>query len=489
MIDLLRTGQPGNVMRTAYDTAWVARLGSIDLEMSNQSLSWINEHQLPDGSWGAAEPMYYHDRVISTLAAMTALCQRGRRNSDRKQIDMGLAALERIAGGATRGLMADPNGATAGFEMIVPTLVAEAERLGILKRQGDSILGRLSKLRAAKLTRMNGRIINRSLAMVFSAEMAGPDYCNLLNLDQLQEENGSVAFNPSTTAYYALHVRPGDPAALNYLHRVVDEDGGAPIASPFDVYERAWVLWNVALAGGAGSELSSHCRPHLEILKKAWLPGRGVGFGSGYAIQDGDDTSLVSAVMCTFGEAVDLDALYNYQEADHFRCFDLEVNPSVSTNVHFLDVFRRLAFPREHPSVQQLLSYLRASRVDNHFWFDKWHASPYYTASHVVIASAAYDPDLAFDVVDWIVKTQNADGSWGYFSATAEETAYALQALCVWAKDGGKTYKTQIQRGATWLEDHSQPPFPALWIAKSLYYSEWVVRAEILSALILTEQI
>lgn len=490
LIKLLDEGRPGNVMRTAYDTAWVARLGSIDLPMSNQALYWISNHQLEDGSWGAPEPMYYHDRVISTLAAMTALCRRGLRTSDREQIAKGLEALERMAGGATRGLIGDPNGATAGFEMIVPTLVAEAESLGIIKRQGDRILGRLSKLREAKLARLNGRTINRQITMAFSAEMAGPDYCNLLDLDNLQEENGSVAYNPSTTAYYALHIRPGDPAALAYLHRVVGEDGGGPIAAPFDVYERAWVLWNVALTGCCEEEeMLLHCKPHLDRLEAAWNAGLGVGFGTGYSIHDGDDTSLVSAVLCTFNRPVDLEAIYSYQEADHFRCFNLEVNPSISTNVHFLDVFRRLKFPQNHPSIQRILGYLRASRVGDRYWHDKWHVSPYYTSAHLVIACSGYDSELVSETVDWILQSQNEDGSWGYFAPTAEETAYALQALCFWHMQSGSVQKSVIRRGAAWLEAHSEPPYPALWIAKTLYYSEWVVRSEILSALILAEQV
>ena len=65
-------------MGTAYDTAWVARLGDLDRSLSLWSLNWVCQHQLADGSWGAPEPVYYHDRVISTLAAMTALCRQGR---------------------------------------------------------------------------------------------------------------------------------------------------------------------------------------------------------------------------------------------------------------------------------------------------------------------------------------------------------------------------------------------------------------------------
>jgi halimadienyl-diphosphate synthase len=116
---------------------------------------------------------YYHDRVISTLAAMNALNGRGRRSGDHKQIEKGLQALERFANGETTGMITDPDRATVGFEMIVPTLVAEAERLGIIQRQGDRILGRLQKLRAAKMARLNGFKISRHLTIAYSTEWPG----------------------------------------------------------------------------------------------------------------------------------------------------------------------------------------------------------------------------------------------------------------------------------------------------------------------------
>ena len=103
----------------------------------------------------------------------------------------------------------------------------------------------------------------------------------------------------------------------------------------------------------------------------------------------------------------------------------------------------------------------------------------------MVIASMDYDRELAASAVDWILKTQGLKGSWGFYMPTAEETAYALQALCLWASKGGAVQRSVIQHGAAWLTDHMEPPYPPLWIAKSLYYSEWVVRAEILSALMM----
>jgi halimadienyl-diphosphate synthase len=109
ILDLLQKIGPGNMGSTAYDTAWAARLGDIDWEISSHALTWLSEHQLPNGTWGAEKPFYYHDRVISTLAAMIALTHKGRRSRDRQQIDTGLKALERIITGATKGLRADAN--------------------------------------------------------------------------------------------------------------------------------------------------------------------------------------------------------------------------------------------------------------------------------------------------------------------------------------------------------------------------------------------
>jgi halimadienyl-diphosphate synthase len=484
---MLTEWQPGHAMRTCYDTAWVARLGDIDEEMSKAALQWICDNQLPDGSWGAAAPMYYHDRVISTLAAMLALTHQGRRSQDRKQIELGRAALERFTGGATQGLMADPNGATVGFEMIVPTLIAEAEALGILQRQGDRILGRLTRLRQAKMARLNGFHVSRHLTIAYSAEMAGPDCKFLFDLDNLQEPNGSVAHSPSATAYFARHLRPGDPAAMNYLRDVVAKDGGAPMAVSFDITERSWTLWNLSLTGALDGEIRPLIEPHLDAIHNAWVPGRGLGFGTGYSVADGDDTGLVYAVLTRFGRAVDLDAVYHYEEPNHFRCSELETNPSISANVHLLEALRQAGLDKDHPSVQKIIGFLRQNQEREGYWLDKWHASPYYATAHAAISSMNYDPEMAGAAIRWILNMRHPTGAWGLYMATAEETAYALQALCLWARNGGEVPRWLIKESAAWLADHMEPPYPPLWIAKTLYYSEWIVRSEILSALLLAE--
>ncbi len=114
--------------------------GEIDRDLGLPALEWLCSNQLPDGSWGTAKSYYYPDRIISTLSAMIALTYRGRRQSDKRQIEKGLEALEKMTDNATKGLAAALKGPTVGFEMIVPTLVEQAENLGIIKQQRERIL-------------------------------------------------------------------------------------------------------------------------------------------------------------------------------------------------------------------------------------------------------------------------------------------------------------------------------------------------------------
>ncbi len=482
---LLEEIGPGRMSSTAYDTAWVARLVDYDRELSNNALSWLCDNQLPDGSWGAAEPFYYHDRVISTLAAMIALTHRGRRMQDKLQIERGLLALERITSGATSGLAADPNGATVGFEMIVPTLVAEAERLGIIKQQGGRILGRLSRLRDAKMAKLQGLNISRYITPAFSAEMAGDDKITLLDIGNLQENNGSVANSPAATSHFAMFVKPGDSHALAYLKNLNNLDGGIPFAAPFDIFERAWVLWNLILGDNSiQKEFILDFERHLQFLQSAWNPENGVGFSVSYTPCDGDDTSLTYEVLSLMGIQPDNKPVQKYETETHYICYPLEVNSSISVNAHVLGALKQAGFDSRHPSVKKVLNYLRINQYPDGFWLDKWHISPYYPTAHIIINSSEYENDFCEKAVDWILNTQQLSGAWGYFGVpTAEETAYCLQALEIWRRKGKKIPTTQLILGARWLEKNYEEALNQLWIGKVLYCPENVVRSAMLNAL------
>jgi halimadienyl-diphosphate synthase len=471
----------------AYDAAWVARIGDIDREISSRAAEWLCEHQLADGSWGAQVPFYHHDRLISTLAAMIALARNGQSGRSRRHIERGLSALERLTDWDTLPL--HPNGATVGFEMITPTLVSEAQDLGLLRQRADRILGRMAQLRAIKMNKLDGKRINRHLTPAFSSEMAGRDYAGVLDTDDLQEKNGSIANSPSATAYFVSSLMPGDSAALAYLGQWVSTDGGTPNVAPFDIFEPAWVIWNLSLAGYLNGRNKELYTPHLDFIHATWVPGVGIGHASEYTPKDGDDTGFVFGLLSQFDRDVDIEAVLSYEEDRYFRCFALEANPSVSANIHILGGLRQAGYPMDFPAIQKILGFLRRTRVAGSYWLDKWHLSPYYPTAHAIIACAGFDDEICLGAVDWIVRNQAPDGSWGYFGApTAEETAYCLQALAVWARAGRETPRLTLDRGRRWLIENMSHPYPPQWIGKGLYCPVYVVESAILSALRLTEE-
>jgi halimadienyl-diphosphate synthase len=469
----------------AYDTAWVARLVDIDSQLSNRALDWICANQLPDGSWGALAPVYYHDRVLSTLSAMIALV-RTQRACDQTVIERGTDALDRIIRLATGGLQHDPNGATVGFEMIAPTMVEEAKGLGLLHDQGQHILGRISAIRQKKLKLLAGRQINRHLTAAFSTEMAGLDGLTMLDILNLKEDNGSVGHSPAATAYYLLTIDARARDALSFLYMISNPDNGIPDLVPFDVFETAWSIWNLSLADWDTDTLSSF-KPKLDYLWNVWQAGKGVGLSADYPIPDGDDTSVTYEILARAGYDVDIEAVLSFEEEAYFRTYSLEANSSLSVNVHALGALRQAGYKADDPRVMKVCKYLIACRNQD-FWFDKWHLSPYYTTAHAVIAAAGYTDDLAHPSMEWILATQREDGSWGRHMATAEETAYCIQALSIWKRHNKIDVGDRIHRAAGWLEEHLEKPYPPLWIGKGLYCPEVVVDSAILSALKLAKQ-
>ena len=479
---LLQKIGPGQMMNTAYDTAWIARLGEIGEPIGELALEWLRENQLPDGSWGAKEPLYYHDRVICTLAAMNALARRGR-VQDRKRLRRAEDVLEKYV----KNLQLDPAGETVGFELITPTLLQEAKVLGAIRYQENEVLRNLIPYRAAKLAILPTGMVNRHVTVAFSSEMAGQDGQHLLEIENLQEANGSVAHSPSATAYFARYVHPA-PNALEYLRRVAPT-GAAPNVAPFDVFEQAWTLWNLSLAVNLDDNLKSLYEPRLDFLENSWIPGQGIGFAAEYTPKDGDDTGLVFEVLKRLGRKVDIEAVESYEHVYYYRCYSLESTPSISANIHILGALREAGYEIKHPSVQKILRFLQKTRIEDMYWFDKWHASPYYATNQAVVACSGYADSILENAIEWIIQTQKKDGAWGYYLSTAEETAYCLQALSI-CKLNGKSIPIEIlKRGKDWLMRKVHTSHPPLWIGKCLYCPELVVKSAIFSAFLLTSQV
>jgi halimadienyl-diphosphate synthase len=273
------------------------------------------------------------------------------------------------------------------------------------------------------------------------------------------------------------------------LHDWATPDGGVPDDDPFDVFEPAWVLWNLQLIPDFKDKFCELCIPHLDRLQQKWDPQGGIAHAIEYTPKDSDDSALTFEMLTTFGRNIDIGGVLSYEEDEYFRCFALEANPSISANIHVLGALQSAGFDREHPSVKKILNFLRSAQSGSIFWTDKWHASPYYATAHAIIIIQKYDKELCKSAIEWIINSQNEDGSWGFYGPTAEETAYAIQALCIWKTFNGKISSEYIERGVNWLIEHANHPYPPLWIGKALYTPEFVVRSTILSAIQMGKQI
>ena len=138
---------------------------------------------------------------------------------------------------------------------------------------------------------------------------------------------------------------------------------------------------------------------------------------------------------------------------------------------------------RHRATVRKLTGCLVAHQDADGSWTDRWHASPYYATACCALALARVGADRPVPALRraarWVLATQRPDGSWGRWSGTAEETAYALQILV----HTGAAAEHAVVRGYRYLvATADQPDHPPLWHDKDLYAPHAIIQAAVLAA-------
>jgi hypothetical protein len=308
----------------------------------------------------------------------------------------------------------------------------------------------------------------------------------LRETDDVLEANGSVSSSPSATAAYLLSANNSHVAApLRYLQAVQCEDGSVPAVAPIDLFEIAWSLNHLRIAGAIEPDLPEVKRL-LDHLWRAWSPSTGISYSTYFSVHDSDVTAASFTILKWAGYRVSADAFEYYEAEDHFCCYHEETNPALSAHVRLLAAMKMC---ESHPNysiwVNKIVDTLHRFDENGSYWWDKWHASPYYVSSVALGALQGIDEKLARSRLRWILRTQNDDGGWGYLGeSTPEETAYCLEALVRWNTSVEAIDKSLLGSAANYLWKHigDDRKIP-LWIGKSLYYPEGPVRAAILGAL------
>jgi hypothetical protein len=474
-VKILNDLDGGYMPGLAYDTAWAAMVP--EEKTSNKplfpgSMLWLITNQHDDGSWGA-DIDYSYDRLISTLAAIIALKKTHKTEKFKNIIDSG----EEYIWYNIQRLKEDPQ-ETVGFELLYPALMTEAEELGL---NLPYRVKPFEPLKERKLKLIIGELISsHNTTVTFSMEFLG-DYASKKLLKRAQNINGSISNSPSATAF--MMTKMHDEDAYNYLKNVLKYNSGSSMTLfPFDVFETAWVIDNFLK-----SELpvQNHYMQKLDNLYSQWSPERGISMSKLYYYEDLDDTATVFYLLNQTNHEVEPNVFEAYEDTTHFNCYPSERGASPIVNIRVLKAISGLKkYKRKEEIIEKILKYLYSEQREHAYWIDKWNVSPYYCTGQAIEAIKDLDHNLTGKAVDWIVNSQNIDGSWGSKEGTQEETSYATLALLWYHKNIEKIDTSIIKSGQNFLENNFQNDnYPELWIGKGLYCPKNVIKASILAAI------
>ncbi|KAH7652057.1 Neoabietadiene synthase protein [Dioscorea alata] len=309
----------GEISPSAYDTAWIARIPSLDNPKKPQypmTLKWILENQNKDGSWGEPSSFLLYDRLVCTLACVLAL---KKWEAGEEQVAKGLHFLRLCV------LDLDKETAilrTAGFEFIFPSMLNEAKNIGLALPYDLPCIEKILSLREKKIKR---HAIHTTL--LYSLE-ALQDVVQWDKILKLQCGNGSFLNSPSATA--AAYMMTGDTKCLEFLTFIVNHfDDHAPCVYPIDIFDRIWMVDTIHRLGidrHFGEEIS-------DVLDYVYRNNgkRGVSWGRDITLPDIDDTCMALRLMRMHGYPISPDVLELFKDDNgNFICFPGETHQGVS---------------------------------------------------------------------------------------------------------------------------------------------------------------
>ncbi|MEV4714708.1 prenyltransferase/squalene oxidase repeat-containing protein [Micromonospora sp. NPDC049374] len=484
----------GRTSPSPYETARLVSLAPW-LVGHRDRVRYLLDTQRPDGGWGP--PGGYG--LVPTLSATEALLTVLRSNPPADMarlahaVDRALVTLTGLMSGT--GPLPD----TPALDLIVPALADRIDQHlhhpavrppAVLERwQRSTPLGLPPGVTRQRLTAVRHLVVTgapipdkllHALEVVADlAPAAGGVTPNT---------SGTVGASPAATAaWLGKPDRPGGHEAVAYLEGTVGRYGGpVPCAAPITVFERAWVITILARAG-----INLTASTGLVDSLTADLGAAGTPTGPGLPT-DADTTAVTLAALGRLGIPVSTDCLWPYETPEGFATWPGEDGFSTTTNAHVLDALgQRLAEqpgaqPRHRTAVRRLVAALLDRQELQGSWADRWHASNYYATACCVQALAEFgDPSTVAKpltrAVDWTLAAQRTDGGWGTWTATAEETAYALHILLASDTRAPKVIDA-VRRGHAYLCRHDGTTGPALWHDKDLYQPTLIVRATVLAA-------
>nr|QWV53997.1 copalyl diphosphate synthase-like 1 [Chamaecyparis formosensis] len=358
----------GETNPSAYDTAWVARIPAVDgssRPQFPQTLQWILQNQLSDGSWGEELCFLTYDRALATLACVITLSLW---NTGEEQVKKGVEFIkkhaERMEGEAD-------NHRPSGFEIVFISMLNEAKTLGLDLPYELPFFKQINEMRETKLKKIPLNVVHTIPTTILYSLEGLQEIIDWDKIMKLQSKDGSFLSSPASTA--AVFMRTGDKKCLDFLSFVLNKfQDHAPCHYPLDLFERLWAV-DTCQRLGIDRHFKDEIKETLDYVYSYWND-RGIGWARENAVGDIDDTVMALRLLRLSGYNVSSDALKTFRDENgEFFCFMGQTQRGVTDmlNVHRCS---QVAYPGEtvmEEAKQCTLRYL-TNALDNVGAFDKW---------------------------------------------------------------------------------------------------------------------
>nr|ADX42737.1 (E)-beta-farnesene synthase 1 [Pseudotsuga menziesii] len=328
---------------SAYDTAWVARVPSIDgsaRPQFPQTVEWILKNQLKDGSWGTESHFLLSDRLPATLSCVLALLKW---KVGDLQVLQGIEFIK-----STLEAIKDENdqdSLVTDFDIIFPSLLREAQYLDIELPYNLPYVSLLHTKRQERLANMSREEIHGVPSPLLYSLEGIEDMVDWERIMDVRSQDGSFLSSPASTACVFMHT--GDIKCLEFLNNVLANFGTfVPCLYPVDLLERLLIVDNLVQLG-IDRHFEKEIKEALDYVHRHWNE-RGIGWGRLNPIADLEITALGFRLLRLHRYNVSPAVFENFKDSNgHFVCSAAQFNKDVAS---MLSLYRasQLAFPGEN---------------------------------------------------------------------------------------------------------------------------------------------
>eukprot|EP00253_Pinus_taeda_P017606 PITA_17606 len=334
-------GGESTITPSAYDTAWVARVPSIDgsaCPQFPQTVEWILKNQLKDGSWGTESHFLLSDRLLATLSCVLALHKW--KVAD-VQVEQGIEFIKKNM--QVIKDEGDQDTLVTDFEIIFPSLLREAQFLHVALPYDLPYIRLLQTKRQKRLANLSRDEIHGGTLL--SSLEGIQDMVDWETIMEVQSQDGSFSGSPASTACVFMHT--GDMKCLEFLNSVLTKFGSSsvPCLYPVDLMERLLIVDNVERLG-IDRHFEKEIKEALDYVYRHWND-RGIGWGSLNPIADLETTALGFRLLRLHRYNVSPAVFENFKDDGQFPCSTGHFNKDVAS---MLSLYRasQLVFPEEN---------------------------------------------------------------------------------------------------------------------------------------------